>query len=356
MIVDSPIFTSIRLQNIRSYSDFAVELSPGVNIIVGPNASGKTNLLEALLVICGNSPYRASIGEIITHNKEWARIDVNTQKGSRVLKLIKRVILIERTYEINEKIKKRLSFTDKLPVILFEPEHMRLLTGSPQLRRDFLDDILIATKLEFNSLSQKYHRALMQRNHLLKNHHHSDKKQLFVWNVRLCELAGQIVEARVGLIEALNKKITTTYGDISQAALKITLEYNTTINHKTYESTLLHKLENNLENDLARGFTTHGPHREDLSVLLNKRPASLVASRGETRTLVVALKLLALEILEQSRGQKPLILLDDVFSELDGVRRKALTARLKGYQTIITTTDADIVGKNIASQATIIAL
>jgi DNA replication and repair protein RecF len=354
--MDTPLFTSLRLQNFRSYDDFAVELAPAVNIVVGPNASGKTNLLESLLILCGFASYRAAYGDIIANNKDWARVDGNTAEGARVIKLNKHDGFIERTYEINGKIKKRLSFNDKLPVVLFEPEHMRLLTGQPQLRRDFLDEILTITRPDFGSNNQKYRRVLAQRNHLLK----SDKKlinsQIFAWNVRLSELAGKIVSARVGLIKKLNNEISKTYSEIAGAKTAVQLNYDSSLPSETYETALLKKLENSLEIDAQKGFTTYGPHREDVKTYVNKRPAEIVASRGETRTLVIALKLLSLQLIENARSKKPLVLLDDVFSELDGARRHTLTQRLEGYQAIITTTDADIIGKNLTSHADIIAL
>ena len=118
-------FTALRLQQFRSYDDFAVELSPGVNIVIGPNGSGKTNLLEALLILCGVSSYRAAYGDLVNTSAKWARLDGNCATSTRVVKLTKKDYSTERLYEINNQIKKRLNFTDSLPVILFEPEDIR---------------------------------------------------------------------------------------------------------------------------------------------------------------------------------------------------------------------------------------
>lgn len=345
MAVDTPVFTSLRLQNFRSYKDFAVELAPTVNIVVGPNASGKTNLLESILILCGNSSYRAGFGDVIANKQTWARIDGDMAGGSRVVKLTKNNDAVEKVYEINKKPKKRLSFNEKLPVILFEPEHMQLLTGSPEVRRSFLDEILTITQPDFGPNAQKYKRVLAQRNRLLKNGHMAARSQIFAWNVRLSELAGKIVAARIKLVNELNKNLGTTYSSIAKNKTTVELKYDTGLSATAYESAMLRRLEDSLEIDLARGFTTFGPHREDVGVFINHRPAGVVASRGETRTLVIALKLLALGLIEKARQQKPIVLLDDVFSELDGSRRKTLTQHLNSYQTIITTTDADVVQK-----------
>jgi DNA replication and repair protein RecF len=349
-------YTSIRLQQFRSYNDFAVELSPGVNIVVGPNASGKTNLLESILLVSGSSSYRAQFVAVIEHTKDWARIDGILVDSTRTIKVQKNNEILEKSYEINTKVKKRLSFEDILPTVLFEPEHMRLLTGSPDMRREFLDAILSETDPSFNTKKNHYKRALAQRNKLLKLPQTIAKNQIFAWNIRLSELAGFIVTKRLGLIEELNKKISKTYSEIANQKTSVNLTYESSIRLDSYESSLLKKLEQNLEQDLIRGFTAHGPHREDLIVSLRGLPASDSASRGETRTLVLSLKLLELGLIEQARGQKPLILLDDVFSELDGSRRQALTHYLNNYQTIITTTDADVIAKNFAQASNLISL
>jgi len=352
----APVLTSLRLQQFRSYTDFAVELSPAVNIVVGPNASGKTNLLESLLVLSGVSSYRASYGDIIGRDYEWARIDATSPNGTRVVKLTKKGELTDRLYELNATPKKRLNFSDCLPVVLFEPEHMRLLTGSPDLRRDFFDAILSETEVGYSSLKSHYKRALAQRNRLLKQDQAVIRTQIFAWNVRLSELAGKIVSARLKLLTELNKSLSGIYSEISNEQTNVFLQYQTDIPVEAYESTLLSKLEKSIDKDILRGFTAYGPHREDILVFIREQPADITASRGETRTLVLSLKLLELKILEQARQQKPLILLDDVFSELDGSRRKALTKYLQDYQTIITTTDADVVIKEFAQASNLISL
>jgi len=349
-------FTAIHLQQFRSYDDFGVELTEGVNIVVGPNASGKTNLLESLLITCGICSYRANYIETIQNGAEWAKIDANFLNGNRIVKLTKNNYLVDRLYEINQKPKKRLNFYDIIPVILFEPDHLRLLTGSPDIRRDFFDAILIETDSEFITNKQKYKRTLAQRNHLLKNNPLNINDQIFAWNIRLAELAGKVVQARINLIEEINKQLSNIYGEIAQKPTDVKLKYLSDINTTRYESSLLHKLESNLEKDLNRGFTTYGPHREDVEVLIKNKPANFIASRGETRTLVLSLKLIELKLIELIRDQKPLILLDDVFSELDGARRRSLTQYLNGYQTIITTTDADIIQKQFIQNTNLISL
>jgi len=350
------VFTTLRLQNFRSYSDFAVELNPGVNIVVGPNASGKTNLLESLLVICGSPSYRNGYDKLIMQEQDWARVDALSGNGDRVVKLKNNAGLFDKSYIVNQRPYKRLPAKEIIPSVLFEPENMRLLTGSPNLRRDFFDDIISEIQPGFRSIQNHYKRTLAQRNHLLKKNNQNISQQIFAWNIRLGELAGKIVEQRLSLIKELNKCIGDIYSQIANKNTKVTIDYSSVLNLNTYESSLIKILDESLEKDMLRGFTAYGPHREDFIININNSTADAIASRGETRTLVLGLKLLEIKILEQKREQKPLVLLDDVFSELDGARRQALTRYLEDYQVVITTTDADVIQKDFAQSTNLISL
>lgn len=347
------MITDLRLQNFRSFGNSSFELSPGVNIVVGPNASGKTNLLEAVLVLAQGSSYRAKDAELVRFEKPWARLDARIANGSqRTVKIT--VEPQTKTYELDGKPYRRLSHSGNLPIVLFEPDHLRLLSGGPERRRDYLDDLLEQTTPGYGTLRRKYRRALTQRNNLLKKG--GSGTQIFPWDLRLSEMAGQIVKARADLAEQINKQIGKLYKKLSGGRLKAELAYHSRWPADNYETRLLKELASDLELDKLRGFTGAGPHREDLLVFFNGRPAQEVASRGEIRTLVLALKIIELKLLEDIRGITPLLLLDDVFSELDGRRRHALTDYLAAYQTFITTTDADSVLSHFTESANIIPL
>jgi DNA replication and repair protein RecF len=348
------MIADLRLQHFRSYDDQLFELGPGVNIVVGPNASGKTNLLEAILVLARGNSYRVSDSDLVQFNADWARLDANLISGhARTVKIMPQQ-KPAKTYEIEGKAYQRLNLQHSLPVVLFEPNHLRLLTGSPEGRRNYLDDILEQIQPGYGALLRHYKRALAQRNALLKTGRAKD--QFFVWNIRLSELGGHIVKSRCELIETMRQSVQQLYRDISRATTAIEIGYDTKLNLTNYESQLLHNLEIGLERDMLRGFTSVGPHREDMLITFNGHPASETASRGEARTLVLALKVIELQLLEQARGLTPLLLLDDVFSELDGARRRALTEYLSNYQTFITTTDADVVIQHFTESCQIIPL
>jgi DNA replication and repair protein RecF len=335
-------FTDIRLQNFRSYADASFELSNGVNIIVGPNASGKTNLLEAIMVLSLGRSYRVKDYELIQFTKPWARLDGHSQHGRRTIKLIQeQEHRAKKELIVDDRHIKRITIQKQVPVVLFEPNHLQLLHGAPELRRDYLDNLLEQFTPGYETLRKNYRRALQQRNAILKND--GSKDQLFVWNLRLSDLGGQLALHRQQLIDKVNKEITGVYQTMGGANTKVEVAYESSCGGGQYSTKLLHRLETHYESDQRRGFTSNGPHRDDMRVSLNGYDAGTSASRGEMRTLLLAFKVIELKLLEEDRGVKPLLLMDDVFSELDGSRRKALTEAISGYQTFITTTDADLV-------------
>lgn len=349
------MITDLRLQNFRSYGDDSFEFNDGVTIIVGPNASGKTNLLEGLLVACQGSSYRAKDNELIMHAKDWARMDIHTLDESRAV-IIKDsgVTSVEKTFSINTQLFKRLQSTKKIPVVLFEPDHLQLLSAGPEKRRDFIDNQIEKITAGYNQTRRDYKRALSQRNRLLKNSLAPTPAELFAWDVRLSELGGKIVQHRTRLVDTINQSLETVYSQLAGYKQTVQAKYATKLFIPGYTQQMLSRLQKNLSIDRERGFTAAGPHREDIEFYLQHKNASAAASRGETRTLLLALKIIELKLLEDRLQKRPILLLDDVFSELDGARRKALTSFLKDYQTFITTTEADVVVQHFIGECTII--
>ncbi len=330
----------IRLRQFRSYLDREFSFSSGVNIISGPNASGKTNLLEAVMFACLGSSYRAPDSELIMHSKHWSRIDAQTSVDSRTVKLDHHYKPTKQ-FVINNKPYRRLSSNTQLPIVLFEPNHLLMLSGPPELRRNYLDGILELIKPGFQKTRREYMRTLRQRNILLRKGKVSSA-ELFPWNVRLSHLGGEIARLRAELTLGLNKKVKNVYSALSGTAAKIDLIYKSGVEIGSYENHLLKKLESDLEIDLMRGFTGSGPHREDLEVLINQKTPSAAASRGEARMLVIALKILEVDKLEQCLDKRAIILMDDVFGELDRERSTTLTRYLSGHQSLITTTESSL--------------
>lgn len=339
------MLTYARLQQLRSYQDSSFEFDPGVNIIVGPNASGKTTILEAIYVNLQGKSFKAADKELIQAEKDWCRIDIGTNQFSRTTKIQTSAGVLQKNHEIEKKVYKRLPITQTVPIVLFEPNDLLLLHGGPELRRQFLDILLDQTAPGYKETLRQYKRVLAQRNALLKRAAHStiSSDQFFVWNLRLSELGGKIATERNKLLNRLNTAVAQTYSNIADKPTDITLSYQTKIPIESYETSLLKRLEAVHGRDIQIGFTTNGPHRDDVGVTLRGSDAHTTASRGEIRTLVLVLKMLAATFIEDALNKKPILLLDDVFSELDGKRRQQLVLFLQPYQSLITTTDADVV-------------
>lgn len=349
------MISNIRLQQFRSYNDQSFEFTPGVNIIVGANASGKTNLLEGILYSCQGKSYRTKDFGLVNYDEEWSVLESFINNYQQKIVINKKDEKIQKKIIIDSKNFTRFPNDHKTPVILFEPENLRILTGSPDLRRDFLDNLLEQTLPGFSSIMRDFQRVIYQRNALLKKTQVRDD-EFFAWNIRLVNLAERIYNERTRLIAELNEKMSGVYSTASNKNYKIEIKYRTTCDSNQYANSLLKALEKNISTDKQRGFTAIGPHRDDLEFVINDRSAQATASRGETRTLVITLKIIELEIKKSLSKNQPIVLLDDVFSELDGSRRLALTGYLKETQTFITTTDADIVSHKFVERSNILLL
>jgi DNA replication and repair protein RecF len=285
--------------------------------------------------------------DLIHEGDDWLRLEAESETASGSHILSSRVIKIEKKpnshlpskkFEINDKVSTRLKLDDVLPVVLFEPEAMRLLTGEPELRRKLVDQMVENLNPSYAETLKHYKRALVQRNRLLKSPTPAPDDQFFVWNVRLSELGSRIIQARQELVNKLSETTSETYSHISGKPEKLTLEYKTKFSGTQSASSLLNRLTETLDRDRLVGFTTNGPHRDDIGFLLNNQPSSTTASRGETRSIVITLKKLEADLITKLTGKPPLVLFDDIYGELDATRQKNLLSLLPGCQVVVTTT------------------
>ncbi len=329
--------TSLRVQHVRTHSDFQVDFSPQVTQIVGPNGSGKTSLLEAFYITLQGTSFKGSDNEVLQHRSPWYRIDARFDNDStRTVKFTPERTSGKKQFEIDGKISARLTYQNKYPVVLFEPDDLRLLSGSPVRRRQFIDRLISQLDPEYALSLRRYERALKQRNSLLK-HHQSSQDGLFVWNVSLSKYGAYIIERRLHMIDQLHQRLNAVYHKISRTDDIVAINHS--IHYKgSVEQKLLSDLHQNTERDSHLGYTSTGPHRHDILFDFNDSPAATTASRGEVRTIILALKFLEVDIIKDSVGKPPIILLDDVFSELDEARQGALMEWFSTYQTVITST------------------
>lgn len=345
---------ALELTNFRSYERWALELHPDVTLVVGANASGKTNLLESLYVLASTKSFRARDRDLPRHNEDHFRIVARTDGGEFAFGVSTAGGGVTKKITHDGVSRTLAAHVGQIQVTLFEPTELALLAGPPDGRRRYLDFLLCQTDRHYLLTLQQYKRALKHRNALLDGGWAPNvREQLFVWNVKLAELAGTIWQRRVKLLADLAEATPLFYRDIAGAAVTVEFTYLPSI-QGDYQTEFVVALERNLERDLAAGFTTIGPHREDFAVNFKDKTVAAVASRGEVRTLILAMKLAELDYAEKSTSIRPILLLDDVFSELDKQRRAFLLDRLHGYQALITTTDADAITREFSTPHSIV--
>ncbi len=331
------VVTKLSVQNIRSHESFVTTLSPNVTVITGQNGSGKTSLIEAIYIALQGSSFKGGDNDVLRKDSPWWRIDINFDDNiKRTVKFDPNKTSSRKQFIIDEKTLYRLTPKHKYPVVLFEPDDLRLLNGSPTRRRQFIDRFISQLNPLYGPILHKYERALKQRNNLLRNPHTS-QDELFIWNVALSEYGAYIIEQRTIFIEEINSKLNDAYNDIANSNDIISVNYSHT-SIGNIKQKLLTELHYHSERDRLVGNTSVGPHRHDMIFNFNNSPALSVASRGEVRSIILALKFLEVDIIEQITDIKPIILLDDVFSELDIDRQKALSDTIRAHQIIITST------------------
>jgi DNA replication and repair protein RecF len=348
------LMRTLRLSNVRSYDTGSFEFHKNVNAIVGPNGSGKTTILEAIYVLARGKSFRGSMSEIVKWGEQQTIVDLGLRlNGEEVNRRLTSMSFegsaTQKKWDVSGKKSARLSAVDRLPIVLFEPDIGRMITGSPERRRQYIDNLAGQIDFEVASSQTRFERILKQRNALLKKMApHSQTKleldQLFIWNTQLADLSKTIVGARLSVIKQLQAQIIKQYKKLGGSdAILLAYQTNVTTNHESYASKLLQFLESSLTRDIVLGHTSFGPHRDDLEIRLADQPARERASRGEIRTIVLAMKLLEAEILRKEYSEKnirPTLLFDDVLSELDLNHQEQILAGFKDYQVFITTTDA----------------
>lgn len=326
---------SLAVEHLRSHRKFSRRLSRTVTIVTGQNGSGKTSLIEAITVALRGKSFKAGDDELLRHDTEWWRIDLQLGDELRTVKYQPDQTK-KKTFVIDDKIYQRLPLAAKYPVVLFEPDDLRLLNGSPTRRRQFVDKLASQLIPDYSKVLHRYERALLQRNRLLKNG--ASSEALFAWNVSLAKYGAQIIDIRVRLIERMNDRLNKTYRTIAQKNDIVTMHYSHTVIDHT-EQKLLHELEAKTERDKILGYTSVGPHRHDVMFQFNDMAAGGAASRGETRTIILALKFMEVELIEDVVEKQPIILLDDVLSELDDKRQMHLATKFQNHQIIMTSTN-----------------
>ncbi|MDP3994264.1 MAG: DNA replication and repair protein RecF [bacterium] len=329
----------VRLIDFRNFKKKVLEFSDGITVIVGPNASGKTNILESLFLLSSGKSFKAKIeAEIIAHNASITRLCSTGYDGQASLEVVitrgengwpkKRLLT-------NGVSKRLIDFAGNFRVTLFGPWDMDLVTGSPSLRRKFMDMVLSQIDREYRRAILLYEKGLRQRNKLLYRIREEglSRSQLLFWDKLLIKNGNYISTKRKEFVDFINAT-----GSLNDQEFKLTYD-NSAISQG--------RLEQYANEEIASATTLVGPHRDDIRFSITnfqlsnpkKRDLSIYGSRGEQRMAVLWLKLAELAFIEAKTGERPTLLLDDIFSELDHEHRKVVTKVLGKQQTIITTAD-----------------
>ncbi|NLP43979.1 MAG: DNA replication/repair protein RecF [Peptococcaceae bacterium] len=347
------------LHNFRNYREQKVEFDHGINLLIGPNAQGKTNALEAIYYLITGKSYRVrKENELIL----WGAKNFYLKSTFKVQDLL---LNLESYYEPNKKIMKinqvpcrRLSdYVGTVNAVFFSPDDLEIIKNSPTERRRFLDLLISQLKPSHIALLNSYLKVLRQKKSLLRREikTRAFKEELLVWNQQLVDIGSKIILNRLEFTKKLNEYALPIFQSIFPGDNTLELVYYS-LNRKDIEGVLADFsaiLENKMAQEIERKTILVGPHRDDLLIEINGRPARSFASQGQQRVIVLCLKMAEMEIILNEKGEYPILLLDDVLSELDGKRRQYLLEYIYSTrkQTIITMTEAD---DNIESeQATI---
>jgi DNA replication and repair protein RecF len=328
------------LTDFRSYTSIEVNLSPGLTVLVGANGEGKTNLLEALAWLATLSSFRGAPTEaLVRQGAPFAVVRALAEREGRELLVEAQLqpagrnrILVNR-----QPLRRSRDLLGSLRVTVFTPDDLDIVKNGPGERRRFLDDALVALHPRNDALRADVDRILRQRNALLRQTGgRLDEAAAFtldVWDAQLAEAGEALAAARVELVEQLRPVLSSTYDALARDAALVTAGYDAAWRDQGLADALVAARKD----DLRRGVSTVGPHRDDMMLTLAGAPARTHASQGEQRTLALSLRLAVHHVVTGATGSPPVLLLDDVFSELDPERARALVANLPPGQTVLTT-------------------
>ena len=335
----------ISLQNFRNYESAEIEFSPNVNVIVGRNAQGKTNLVEPIYIISALKSFRNSkLCDCIKEGADFSKITVNLDSAFGT-KTIEYKINHDGTndYMVNyNKISKKRDMYGHCYAVIFSPDELKLLKGSPDARREFLDTDICQISNVYSDLLERYDKVLQNRNKLLKfySNRESINSELDVWDDSLATLGAQLTKTRENFVANITHQAEKIMKHLSKNTESLTVKYIgiSGENREEKSQNLLSALKTNRNKDREIGYTTVGPHRDEVKFYINDLEVKPYASQGQIRSVVLALKLAEMEAIKEVK-EEPILILDDVFSELDSVRQKLLIEYLQNKQVFITCTN-----------------
>ena len=323
------VIKRVKLANFRSHEWFVLDCEPQTTKIIGENGCGKTSILEAIYEALQGKSFRAVDREIVRRGDEFYRVELEYEDGRKTVVMYdgeKKEFLVE------DKKTRRLPKKARYPIVLFEPDDLNLVGSSPTSRRNYFDRVFGQLSEKYNVALGRYNKALKQRNELLKQEM-VDAGDVFSWDVLLTKYGTELRNERSEYIDQISEKITEVYRSIAENEDEIAIRY---VSEVESESGFLARLERDFERDRLLGHTSFGVHRDNYDFVFNGVQADGSASRGEVRSMVIALKFIEAEMVVERLGRPPVVLLDDVFSELDETRQKCLVKNFQNNQIFLT--------------------
>ncbi len=329
-------------------TDISFDTEKNVYIFLGANGQGKTNLLEAIYLSALSKSFRTRTNlDLIAFSLDFCSIKTtfDSKSGEMELEVIVTETPNHKTLKINGVKKNAVDFVGNLKAVFFSPDDLAEMAFAPKMRRRYLDILLSLLDHEYLKELMHYQESLKQRNALLKSIRdgNANATELDFWDEKLAEYGLKIIGKRKTLLKQLTKLAEKHYQAISQSKDKLMIAYESEMSGMGDVEKYIEFLSKSRERDILTGTTTHGPHRDDLKFFLSDHDMTHFASRGEWRSLVLALKFAEIELIKERTGEPPILLLDDVFSELDEKRQKYLFKAISDHQTFITTTHKEFV-------------
>ena len=355
------LLKNISLKNFTNYEEANCDFDENINIFVGDNAQGKSNLLEAIYYIATISSSRKNKDkELIKWGRDFFSISAHFFNRFGENKVDVKVAGNKKeVYLNNYKIEKRKEYIGYLITVIFNPEDLYIIKGEPSLRRQYIDNELSTTDVEYFVDILKYRKILEQRNILLKEYNRKriSDDLMDIWEEQLTKYGVKIINKRLELIEKLKEISKKIHYRITENVEDLHIEYQTNVDLKDIENSYRNLLRENRQRDIDRGNTSIGPHRDDLEILINGMSAKKFASQGQQRTISLSLKISEIEFIKEKTGEYPLLLLDDVLSELDKKRKHKLLEEIENkVQTIITTTDLNDIENFVVEKGKVIRI
>ena len=354
---------SVLVRDYRNYTEAKIEPCAGVSVLMGDNAQGKTNLLEAIYLCCTGRSHRTS------HDRELIRIGADAcyvkvsgtrSDGAHDVEIAVNTMGRRRVKVNGSPVSRSGELLGHITGVLFAPEDLRMVSDGPAVRRRFMDMELSQLRPGYYYALQRYNRALKQRNALLKDAAMNGRTpdSIDLWDAELAQSGSEIMFSRAWFTQRLHESAAQKHASITDGREQLFVRYdpNTMLGESKGETAekLLSALKTAREMDLRRVTTTVGPHRDDLGIFIGELDARFYASQGQVRTCALSLKLSEIDLIQSETGEAPILMLDDVMSELDPSRRRQLIKRLEGVQTLVTCTDKnDLAGAEIGKIFTV---